>query len=107
MAHLLKLDAQYQRHHEDPFIDRLRKWLHIVKPQMQQMCDNEQPFFRSYGCTSPHEFFAVSIEHFFESPDRFMELHPRLFHSMCILLNQNPLNTNGDYKYIPAPRKQQ
>ena len=54
-------------------------------------------YLRDYGLHNKHEFFAVSVEHFFESPELFLRELPDLFDLLCKLLNQNPLNTQFDY----------
>ena len=60
--------------------------------------EKKYEYLRSYAFTNEHEFFAVCVEHFFESPDKFALELPKLFDIMCSLLNQNPLNTVDDYK---------
>lgn len=53
-------------------------------------------FFRSYGFVNKMEFFAVSMEVFFENPKTFQERFPELYAIMCMQLNQNPqLPNNG------------
>jgi Mlc titration factor MtfA (ptsG expression regulator) len=61
-------------------------------------------FLRDYAFTNRHEFFAVSVEHFFEAPQEFKEKLPKLFKVMVALLKQDPSNTSGDYA-LPAQRK--
>ncbi|MFN5620319.1 MAG: zinc-dependent peptidase [Flavobacteriales bacterium] len=47
-------------------------------------------FFRQYGATNIHEFWAVAVETFFEQPDEFKTKYPALFHETCRMLNQWP-----------------
>jgi Mlc titration factor MtfA (ptsG expression regulator) len=54
-------------------------------------------FLRQYAFTNRHEFFAVSIEHFFEAPSEFKEKLPVLYKVMTHLLNQDPNNSSRDY----------
>lgn len=54
-------------------------------------------FLRDYAFTNRHEFFAVSVEHFFEAPAEFKEKLPELYKVMTDLLNQDPLNVGNDY----------
>ena len=56
-------------------------------------------YLRKYAFTNEHEFFAVSVEHFFETPATFARELPELYQIMCTLLNQNPLNTESDYQF--------
>ncbi|MFT7229628.1 MAG: Mlc titration factor MtfA (ptsG expression regulator) [Bacteroidia bacterium] len=72
---------------------------HIKK---QQIKDH---YLRAYAFTNEHEFFAVSVEHFFETPATFASELPELYTIMCALLNQNPLNREGDYSYITQKSK--
>ncbi|MFT3825068.1 MAG: zinc-dependent peptidase [Chitinophagaceae bacterium] len=46
----------------------------------------------SYAATNYNEFWAVSVEKFFEQPQAFRALLPELYRSMCVLLNQDPLS---------------
>jgi MtfA peptidase len=59
-----------------------------------------QNYLREYAFTNTHEFFAVCVEHFFETPLKFNQKYPELFHDLCIVLNQNPLNQENDYALI-------
>ena len=56
------------------------------------------PYLRDYGFTNTDEFFSVCVEHFFETPELFKRELRELFDIYCKLLNQNPLNTNNDYR---------
>ena len=58
----------------------------------------EHSYLREYSLTNTHEFFAVCIEHFFETPEEFYSKHKDIFYVLCRLLNQNPLNKDIDYK---------
>ncbi|MCX6311359.1 MAG: zinc-dependent peptidase [Bacteroidetes bacterium] len=49
-------------------------------------------FLRAYAFTNRQEFFAVSVEHFFEAPYEFKEKLPVLYKVMVALLNQDPTN---------------
>ncbi len=57
-------------------------------------------FLRDYAFTNRHEFFAVCVEHFFESPGEFKRQLPDLYRIMTDLLNQDPSNVSGDYSVI-------
>lgn len=59
---------------------------------------NGEGYLRSYGFVNKSEFFAVCIEHFFETPEIFKEKMPRMYIELCELLNQDPLNTKNDYQ---------
>jgi len=44
-------------------------------------------YFRSYGNTNVHEFFAVSVENFVETPDEFERQFPKLYAIIRKMLN--------------------
>ena len=46
-------------------------------------------FFREYSKTNRFEFFAVILEHFFESPESFKEQFPDLYLKVKKMLNFN------------------
>lgn len=52
------------------------------------------PFFRSYAFTNQHEFWAVSIELFFEKPEAFHTEYPYLYKALSRVLQQDPLRKN-------------
>ncbi|CAN5271765.1 hypothetical protein BH09BAC5_BH09BAC5_15830 [soil metagenome] len=54
-------------------------------------------FLRDYAFTNRHEFFAVSVEHFFEAPVEFKEKLPELYKVMSNLLHQDPASNLPDY----------
>lgn len=51
----------------------------------------ESLFLDPYAATNYQEFWAVSIETFFERPTAFKRQLPDLYSSLCVLLNQDPL----------------
>lgn len=66
----------------------------------EEMKDKSQnhPYFRKYAFTNKQEFFAVCVEHFFETPAEFNLRYPELYEDLCHLLNQDPLRSLMDYK---------
>jgi MtfA peptidase len=96
MAHLLKLDAKY--HRNDHFSHYINLWLQAAKPKVLMLLEGRASFLRDYAAQNPQEFFAVCVEHFFESPEAFKDQLPHLYLHTCILMSQNPLNTEGDYQ---------
>jgi hypothetical protein len=51
----------------------------------------ESTLLGAYAATSYQEFWAVCIETFFERSSAFRKQQPELYHSLCYLLNQDPL----------------
>lgn len=44
-------------------------------------------YFRAYGKTNIHEFFAVSVENFVETPEEFKRQFPKLYNTIRRMLN--------------------
>jgi hypothetical protein len=57
-------------------------------------------FLRDYAFTNRHEFFAVSVEHFFEAPVEFREKLPELYDVLKRLLKQDPASGAMDHGII-------
>lgn len=53
-------------------------------------------YFREYGFTNSHEFFAVAVESYVETPEDFIQHYPELFKTIRFMLNF------GFYK-LPGP----
>lgn len=98
MAHALKLDVRNSDRFDLRFSTYIDKWLEIGLPAFQDTRKNGGEYLRKYGGTNRHEFFAVCVEHFFESPQQFARELPDVFNHLCKLLNQNPMNTSGNYR---------
>jgi len=54
---------------------------------------NKETMFDSYALRNKDEFWATSIELFFERAGPPQQKHPQLYTSLCDILNQNPLAT--------------
>lgn len=98
LAHALHINAVKVKNKAD-FLESFKFWTVNSLRDYYDLRENRVTFFREYGGTNFDEFFAVVIEHFFESPKDFLEVMPKLYIRTCALLNQNPLNKNNDYKY--------
>lgn len=98
MAHALKLDQRKLRDSQSFFTRYIDVWLKVARPEFTSLASGQPGFLRAYGGTNEHEFFAVCVEHFFESPEPFSIEHPDVFNHLCLLLNLNPLNGDDDYR---------
>lgn len=99
MAHALLLEIL---HGSEPIGDlesRLIQWERAGKTEMENMRAGRPGFLRAYAASNEHEFFAVAVEHFFEAPEEFKKRLSGIYHEMCGLLNQDPLNTRWDYRF--------
>lgn len=89
MAHALRLENiirndEYQ-FFDPELLEQFDGWAHKV-------CSNtEIQFFRSYACTTVHEFFSVAVENFFERPQEFKRVLPELYEILSKLLRQDPI----------------
>lgn len=59
-------------------------------------------YLRSYAYTNMHEFWAVSVEAFFEGPEALRENMPDLYEALCKVLNQDPSTLNKLFKSEPC-----
>lgn len=75
------------------FKKAIGKWHKIVNKIIEEGTADD--FFRRYAFVNKMEFFAVSMEYFFENPQAFESHLPELYGVMCELLNQNPLKPNN------------
>jgi MtfA peptidase len=50
----------------------------------------------TYGATDPVEFFAVSVEAFFEQPRALRARHPKLYAELRSYFNQDPVEYSGE-----------
>jgi hypothetical protein len=71
-------------------IPQWKTWLKVAMPVMDALAKADDHFFRKYGATNIHEFWAVAVETFFEQPKEFSDHYPALFHATCAMLNQWP-----------------
>ncbi len=101
LAHALKLDSQESIRFDMRFANYLDQWQRIGFDAFTALKQRTPGYLDPYGGTNPHEFFAVCIEHFFETPEQFSTQLPDVFNHLCKLLNQNPLNDREDFKLSP------
>ena|SRR6218665_125609 len=90
-AHALLLD-NVNENGDFHFIeaDTYLGFLQLADEEMVQMNNDQSHFFRAYAATNIHEFFAVSVENFFERPVEMERELPNLFLGLTKLLKLNP-----------------
>ncbi|MET0636458.1 MAG: zinc-dependent peptidase [Chitinophagaceae bacterium] len=59
-------------------------------PILADVITNRRSYLRNYAFTNMHEFWAVSVEAFFENPVGLRQNMPDLYDSLCKVLNQDP-----------------
>jgi len=70
-------------------------------PILAQVITNRQSYLRSYAFSNLHEFWAVSVEAFFDNPSGLRNNMPELYSALCRVLNQDPSSKNKILKSEP------
>jgi MtfA peptidase len=85
-AHALYLDYFEHRNMRNGFA----RWSKIAEPVLEKMkLDDGHSFLRKYASENIHEFWAVSVEHFFEAPLEFEREIPELYLATSKVLKQD------------------
>ncbi len=90
-AHALHIE-QMKQSMEPDFSKNFNQWQNYVEDQSTEKELRENNFFRNYAYTNIQEFFAVSVENFFEKPAQFSKELPQLYYLMKKMMNQDPLS---------------
>ncbi|MGB3181391.1 MAG: zinc-dependent peptidase [Cyclobacteriaceae bacterium] len=92
MAHALHLENGI-RNAEHSFLSNkaLDRWEELALEKIAVIRQGNNRFLRDYGGVNYEEFFAVSVEAFFEKPEAFREHLPGLYQAMVDILLQDPL----------------
>ncbi|EKB49246.1 zinc-dependent peptidase [Cecembia lonarensis] len=93
MAHALKLENQIHYNQESNFfnVPAWRKFNQLAESARNAIKEGSNTFFRKSAAANPHEFFAVALEAFFETPEAFKNQHEELYKSLVFLLKQDPV----------------
>jgi len=96
LAHAIHFENRI-RNEEYGFLDEasLEKLHRIFLREQEKIRDGSQKYLRAYAATDEYEFFAVSIEHFFEDPKGLKENIPDLYKTLLNLLNHDPARFTG------------
>jgi MtfA peptidase len=85
------------KHFKTTFIDFSK----VARPIFTAMQAGGRNLLGDYAATNYHEFWAVSVEVFFENPVQFRHELPDLYEAMVLVLNQDPLHfTSGSTTII-------
>lgn len=92
MAHaLFNQNVFYSKGVDTRFSNYYEEWKELCYPLLLGLRkNNTQTVLRDYALTNMHEFFSVSIECFFESPNQFKTELPELYSMLKKMLNQDP-----------------
>ena len=80
--------TEEDKHFKNGFTDFSK----VARPIFTDMQEGGKNLLGDYAATNYHEFWAVSVEVFFENPVQFRHELPDLYEAMARLLNQDPLN---------------
>ncbi len=96
MAHAIHFENRIKNKEYD-FLDYqgLQKLAEITQREVPLIRQGNGHFFRDYAATNVYEFFAVSLEYFFEQPVEFSKAIPDLYDTLKKLLNQDPIRLYG------------
>ncbi len=93
MAHALAYVNFITQTEEDKhFKKEFRNYSKIARPIFNSMQEGGKNILGDYASTNYHEFWAVSVENFFENPVRLKEDLPLLYDAMSKLLRQDPVH---------------
>lgn len=92
MAHALLLENRIKNKENNFFSKRaLKNFFKLAEVEIHEIkAKGNHPLFRNYGGENKHEFFAVTVETFFENPQKFRSLKPELYKALVKLLHQDP-----------------
>lgn len=93
MAHAYYYQNFMSRENRDSaFVVSFPKFNSTANKVFEQEKKPGNDLFSDYGLRNFQEFWAESIELFFEKPAELNSIYPDLYSSLCILLNQDPVN---------------
>ncbi|HEY4150997.1 MAG TPA: zinc-dependent peptidase [Chitinophagaceae bacterium] len=76
---------------DDEFKERFRAFSQVARPIFENMQQGGDTILDGYAATNYNEFWAVSVETFFEKSLRMKVQMPELYNALCTLLRQDPL----------------
>lgn len=96
MAHALRHQNQLKEFGIDKeFKTDFAKYTRHYGPVLIEALLHRRSFLRSYAFTNFEEFWAVSVEAFFELPAELKKNLPKIYGALCEVLNQDPLAEKG------------
>ncbi len=91
MAHALQHNFFMEKAGVDPeFETDFEKLPPLYGPALARVMVNKRCYLRSYAYTNIQEFWAVSVEAFFENPQGLKDNMPALYNVIGNILNQDP-----------------
>jgi Mlc titration factor MtfA (ptsG expression regulator) len=95
LAHALEHESFMEEAGVDPeFRHDFAQFSTVCGPAFAKRASEAASYLRDYAFTNVQEFWAVSVEAFFENPTALKEHMPELYGILCAILNQDPLTDN-------------
>jgi MtfA peptidase len=92
MAHALLYNNFFAQYGIDShFRLNYEKFSSSTGPILANVITQRQSYLRNYAFSNLHEFWAVSVEAFFENPRGLKDNMHELYEALCRVLNQDPL----------------
>ncbi len=102
MAHALLYNNFFAQYGIDShFRLNYEKFSNSTGPILADVITNRRSYLRSYAFSNLHEFWAVSVEAFFENPKGLKDNMPDLYDALCRVLNQDPMTAAKHLKSDP------
>jgi Mlc titration factor MtfA (ptsG expression regulator) len=102
MAHALLYNNFFAQYGIDShFRLNYERFSNSTGPILADVITKRRSYLRSYAFSNLHEFWAVSVEAFFENPEGLKLNMPDLYEALCRVLNQDPITTNKILKSEP------
>ena len=93
MAHALLYNNFFAQYGMDPqFRLNYEKFSTSTGPILADVIAKRRSYLRSYAFSNMHEFWAVSVEAFFENPEGLRRNMPDLYEALSHVLNQDPVS---------------
>lgn len=91
MSHALLFNNYFAKYGVDKsFRANYEKFSTTTGPILADVITKRKSYLRNYALTNIHEFWAVSVEAFFENPAGLKQNMPQLYDALCRVLNQDP-----------------
>ncbi len=95
MAHALLYNNFFAQYGIDPgFRLNYERFSTTTGPILADVIAKRRSYLRSYAFSNMHEFWAVSVEAFFENPAGLRRNMPDLYEALSHVLNQDPVTKN-------------
>lgn len=92
MAHALEYEHFIKGAEMDiEFRNDFEKYRQLTGPLFINVLLGKPSYLRNYAYTNMREFWAVTVEAFFENPNEFKKEMPALYKRVADVLNQDPL----------------